>query len=63
MESNWLFCQTLDGTWWYQDAITGIKLPPGIQPICKFPGNYKTIKIPRLDINQIKDYRRNKDGD
>ena len=63
MQTNWLFCQSLDGTWWYQDLITGAKLPPGIQPICKYPGNPKEIKIPCLDINKIRDYRRNKDGD
>lgn len=63
MQTKWLICQTLDGTWWYEDLFTGAKLPPGIQPICKYPGNPKEIKIPRLDISKIRDYRRNEDGD
>lgn len=54
-KTNWKFCQSLDGTWWYEDTISGAKLPPGLQPICKFPGNHGTIKIHKINLGRKED--------
>lgn len=53
-KTNWQLCQSLDGTWWYQDLITGAKLPPGLKNICNFPEGFKTIKIPKIELSSIK---------
>lgn len=29
----WLECNTLDGTWYYMNVVTGETLPAGVQPI------------------------------
>jgi hypothetical protein len=53
-KTNWQLCQSLDGTWWYQDLMTGAKLPPGLKNICNFPEGFKTIKIPKIELSSIK---------
>lgn len=62
-KTNWKFCQTLDGTWWYEDSFTGAKLPPRVQPVCTMPKGFKEITIPKLNISQIKELNGGKNGD
>ena len=31
---KWIYCETLDGRWFYINIETGEKLPYGVQPIC-----------------------------